>query len=301
MNPRLARAIEALRRGDPRARRLLPRRGGGRLCLALLSGCVAFFAVLSLALFLASGRLAASWQSELGQTATLQIVAPPDEVEAQARAALNVLRATPGVHAVRMVEFEEQRALLAPWLGSGAALDELPLPLLIDVEADRSLDRPGLEQRLALEAPAAVFDDHSAWRDPLVLTAERLRLFALGCLAVMALSLAAILAIAVQGAVAANAQAIETLRLIGARDGVIAHAFSRRFTLRALAGASAGAAAATLLLTLLPSSSEQGFFLVGIGLVGWHWMLPLAIPAGAGAVAWLTTALTTRRNLRRWS
>ena len=36
-------------------------------------------------------------------------------------------------------------------------------------------------------------------------------------------------------------------------------------------------------MALLPQGSEQGFFLVGIGLAGWHWLLPLAVPPAAGA------------------
>ena len=51
----------------------------------------------------------------------------------------------------------------------------------------------------------------------------------------------------------------------------------------------------------LPRASEEGFFLVGIGLVGWHWVLPFAIPPAAAAVAWAATWVATRRSLRRWS
>ena len=51
---------------------------------------------------------------------------------------------------------------------------------------------------------------------PLVATAERLRIFALGCLGLMALALAAVLGLAAHAAIAANGPAIETLRLVGA-------------------------------------------------------------------------------------
>ena len=51
----------------------------------------------------------------------------------------------------------------------------------------------------------------------------------------------------------------------------------------------------------LPRASEPGFFLVGVGLEGWHWLLPLAIPPAAGGIAWLAARATTRARLRRWS
>jgi cell division transport system permease protein len=263
---------------------------------------MAFFAALALALALAAGRLADTWSGELSRDATLQVFAPQDQVETQARAALNVLRTTPGILSVRVVTLDEQKALLEPWLGPGFAVETLPLPLMIEVTTDQErLNKESLALRLSAEAPGAVFDDHAAWRLPLVTTANRLRVFALGCLALTALALAAVVGLAAQAAVAANGQVIQTLRLIGARDSYISHAFTRRFTLRALAGATFGGAAAVAVIAALPTASEQGFFLVGLGLRGWHWALPLLVPLVAALVAWAVTRLATRASLRRWS
>ena len=55
-----------------------------------------------------------------------------------------------------------------------------------------------------------------------------------------------------------------------------------------------------VLLGYLPRASEPGFFLVGIGLAGWQWLLPLAVPLAAAAVAWAAAGAATRRGLRRW-
>ena len=165
--------------------------------------------MLALALALAAGRLAASWEGELADTATLQVIAPEDGIEEQARAALNVLRTTPGVRSVRMVDLAEQEKLLEPWLGPDIPVESLPLPLLIEVATDRDrLNPESLALRLEAEAPGAVFDDHAAWRQPLIATAERLRIFALGCLGLMALALAAVLGLAAHAAIAANGPAI---------------------------------------------------------------------------------------------
>lgn len=289
-------------KGDPGADRVIPRGARASVSVGFLAAVMAFFAVLALALALATGRLADSWSGELARDATLQVFAPQSEVEAQARAALNVLRTTPGIVSVRVVTLDEQKDLLEPWLGPGFAVESLPLPLMIEVTTDRvALNKESLALRLAAEAPGAVFDDHAAWRLPLVTTASRLRVFALGCLALTALALGAVVGLGAQAAVAANGQVIQTLRLIGARDSYIAHAFTRRFTLRALTGSVLGGLAAVGLLAALPQASEQGFFLVGIGLQGWHWALPALVPMIAALVAWTVTRLSTRANLRRWS
>ena len=289
-------------RGDPGADRVVPRGARAAVSVGFLAAVMAFFAVLALALALAAGRLAESWSGELSRDATLQVFAPQDQVEAQARAALNVLRTTPGILSVRVVTLDEQKALLEPWLGPGFAVETLPLPLMIEVTTDQTaLNKESLALRLSAEAPGAVFDDHAAWRLPLVATAERLRLFALGCLVLTALALAAVVGLAAQAAVAANGPVIQVLRLIGARDGYITHAFTRRFTLRALAGAVLGGAAGLALIAGLPAADEQGFFLVGIGLQGWHWALPALVPLIAALVAFAVTRLATRASLRRWS
>ncbi len=284
------------------ADRVVPRGMHAGLSVGFLSAVMAFLAVLALALSLAAGRLAHAWEGEIADTATLQVFAAEDAMESQARAALAVLRTTPGIRSVRMVDLAEQEKLLEPWLGPDIPMESLPLPLMIEVATDRAtLNVPSLEARLAAEAPGAVYDDHAAWRQPLVVTAERLRLFALACLGLMALALAVVLGLAATAATAANGAAIQTLRLVGARDGFIARAFTRRFTLGAAAGALAGTVAAVALLAFLPQASEQGFFLVGIGLTGWGWAAPVLVPIAAAAVAFAATRRATRRSLRRWS
>lgn len=284
------------------ADRVVPRGLHAGLSVGFLSAVMAFLAVLALALALASGRLAHSWEQELADVATLQILAGDDGMEEQARAALNVLRTTQGVRSVRVVEFAEQEALLEPWLGPDVPIGSLPLPLLIEVESDRDiLNVPSLRLRLEAEAPGAVYDDHAAWRRPLVVTAERLRIFALSCVALMTFALAVVLGLAATAATAANGGAIQTLRLVGARDDFIVRAFTRRFTLGAAAGALAGTAAAVGFLALLPQASEEGFFLVGIGLTGWGWTAPFLVPLAAAFVAWAATRRATRAGLLRWS
>ncbi len=291
----------ALRLGGG-ADRVLPRGTGAALSIGFVAATFAFFAAVVLALGLAAGRLASDWSSPAAAVATLHVIAPADAVEAQARAALAVLRTTPGVRSVRIVEVEEQRALLAPWFGTDVAIDALPLPLLIEVATDAAtLDREALGLRLAAEAPGAVYDDHAAWRTPLIVGAEGLRAFAFASLALMALALAAVLGLAAAAEITANAATIETLRLIGARDSFIIAALTRRVTLDVAAGAVIGAALGLLLVATLSPVGEAGFFLVGIGLTGWGWLAPVTVPPACAAIAWTAARLAAGANLRRWS
>lgn len=298
----MMRALGGWLQAHPDIDRLAPPEATSGAAVPLVAMILAFFAALLLALALAAGTLAASWQGSRADIATLQVFAGPDQIEEQARAALDVLKASPGVKGVRMIDLAEQERLLEPWLGPDIPLENLPLPVTIEITTDRAVfDATALADALKVEAPGAVLDDHAAWRQPLVAAAGRLGLAAGACLGLAAAALAATLALAGRGAVAAGATAVRALRLVGARDGLIARAFARRLALRAGLGALVGTVAGMALLAVLPEASEQGFFLVGIGLTGWQWLLPLLIPPAALGLSWLTASWAVRRGLRVWS
>ena len=252
-----------------------------------------FLAVFALALSLASGRLAERWSGALERTATVRLSAPEDQIDRQVDAVLALLATTPGIASARALTEDEQRALLEPWFGPDLPVDALPLPRLIEVVEDGTgYDGTGLRARLAAEAPGAVLDDHTRWREPMAQAASRLRLLGLLSIGLIGAAMAAMITLA------ANAQVIKVLRLVGARDAYIARAFVRRFTLRAATGAAIGAFAGLVGVFLLPSTNEAGGFLTGLGFQGLGWLWPFILPPIAGLVAFFATRAAAFRKLR---
>jgi cell division transport system permease protein len=285
--------------GDRSADRIVPPSGHTVWLTAFTAGAMTFLAVFALALSLASGRLADRWSAALSATATIRISAPPDQMAAQTRAVLDLLATTPGIAAPRALSAEEQRALLEPWFGPDLPVDSLSLPQLVEfAEADGGYDAQGLRLRLQAEAPGAVLDDHTRWRRPLAVAADRLRLLGWLSLALIGGAMAAMITLAASAALAANAQVIRVLRLVGAQDGFIAGAFVRRFTGRALAGAVVGMAAGMVGILLLPEADPAGGFLTGLGFQGWGWLWPLLLPPLAALVALLATRSAALSKLR---
>lgn len=286
-------------RGDAQADRVVPRSGqSARLTLAT-SAAMAFLAVFAMALSMASGRLADRWSDALAQSATIRISAPEAELEAQTWAVLAILEQTPGVQSARALTDDDQQALLAPWFGTELPLEDLPIPRLVEItETAAGFDADGLRQRLVAEAPGAVLDDHDRWRRPLADAAGRLRL--LGGLALVLIlgATAAMVTLAAQSALSANEQVIRVLRLVGARDSYIAHAFVRRFTVRALTGASLGTLAGLLAVMLLPSARDTAAILTGLSFSGTGWFWPLIIPILAATTAFIATRFAAFRTLR---
>lgn len=287
-----------LMRGDPRAGRVVPPSGFTARLTVFTAAAMAFLAVFALALSLSAGHLADRWSQALARTATVRISAPEGQMETQVRAVLEVLRTTPGVASARSMPEAEQRALLEPWFGPDLPVETLPLPRMVELtETEAGLDAQALRLRLAGEAPGAVLDDHTRWRRPLVRAAERLRMLGWLSIGLIGAAMAAMITLAANSALAANAQVIEVLRLVGARDVFIARAFVRRFTRRALEGAGIGTVAGMVAVALLPGDGADGF-LTGLGFRGAGWLWPLALPPLAAIVAFWATRFAALRVLK---
>nr|WP_274705596.1 FtsX-like permease family protein [Salipiger pentaromativorans] len=290
--------VRALGRGDTAADRVVPPTGFTARLTLFVAAAMAFLAVFALALSLAAGRLATSWGNELARASTVRISAPDGQRAAQTAAALRLLQQTPGIASARALSEAEQQALLEPWFGPDLPVASLPVPQLIEViETPGGYDPTGLRLRLQAEVPGAVLDDHARWRKPLVAAAARLKMLGWVSALLIAAAVGAMVTLAANAALAANAQVIAVLRLVGATDNYIARAFVRRFTLRALTGAAAGTVLGVVAVFLMPSGGETAGFLTGLGFRGWHWLIPLLVPPLAAAVAFVATAVAARRVL----
>jgi cell division transport system permease protein len=282
-----------------RALQVVPPSGPTAWLTTFTSGAMTFLCVFALALSLASGRLADRWEETLARTATIRLSAPADQVQIQTDAILAVLATTPGIASYRLIDEAETRALLEPWFGPGLPVEALPIPRLFElVEAAEPYDSEGLRQRLIVEAPGALLDDHTRWRRPLIEAAERIRLLGVLSIVLIGAAMAAMITLAARAALATNAEVIRVLRLVGAKDTYIARAFVRRFTLRALAGAAVGTAAGIIGVAALPAADAAGGFLTGLGFTGTGWLWPLALPPLAALVAFAATRRAAFKRLR---
>jgi cell division transport system permease protein len=292
-------ALTDLFRGDQQADRVVPPSGHTAWLTSFTAATMTFLAVFALALSLASGRLADRWGDALARSATIRISAPAGQMDAQTQVVLDVLAKTPGIASARAMTDAEQRALLEPWFGPDLPLDALPIPRLIEVtENSDGYDGEGLRQRLTAEAPGAVLDDHTRWRRPLAVAAGRLRLLGMTSILLIGATMAAMITLAANAALAANSQVIRVLRLVGARDSYIARAFVRRFTLRTLTGSLLGAVLGMIGVAFLPSADVAGGFLTGLSFQGAGWLLPFFLPPLAAIVAFFATRFAAFRKLK---
>lgn len=285
--------------GDAQAERMVPPTGYTVRLTIFAAAAMAFLATFALAFSMASGRLADKWTSELSRSSTIRISSSAEQALAQRDAVLTVLQSTPGVDSFRVLEVEEQQQLLSPWFGETLDLEFLPIPTLIEiVESSSGFDAQNLQFRLAAEAPGAVFDTHRRWRQPLVNAANRLKVMGWLALGLILATLAVIVTLAAQSALAANQQVISVMRLIGARDNYIAQAFVRRFTIRGFIGAIIGVVLGLLALILMPAAEGPAGYLTGLAPEGLGWARPIWIPFATALISFFATRRAARSLLR---
>jgi cell division transport system permease protein len=230
----------------------------GRALLAVIA-IMTFLAALTLGAVVLVRTAAGDWQSAVSREITIQ-VRPTEQrdIEADVQRAVTLASGTPGVAGVRPYSKEESGRLLEPWLGSGLALDELPVPRLIVVRIapGDTPDLAPLRKQLAEQIPGSSLDDHRGW-------VERMRAMARSAvavgLAILGLVLAAtILSVmfATRGAMSTNHTIVEVLHVVGAKKGFIAGEFQRQFLMVGLKGGAIGGVTAMVLFALFGLMSD---------------------------------------------
>ncbi|WP_373487916.1 cell division protein FtsX [Blastomonas sp.] len=263
-----------------------------------------FLTILAAAAGLALGAASDKVNADLAGRATVQIVtADADARRQQSDAAELVLRADPAVTAITPVADAELRDLLAPWLGSGAANRDIPLPVLIDVDFRGRADTATLARlrgALAQTAPDARIDPHGQWLRPVFDLLAMLRWLALALVVMLLLASTAAVVLSARSSFESHADTIDVLHLLGSTNQQIARLFQRRIALDAAMGAAMGTLAAVAVLLLLGRAAAQlDSGLVAAGTLAWQdWALLALVPIGGIALAVLTARVTVLRALR---
>lgn len=286
---------------------IVPKRSIAGRALVAVVAIMTFLASLTTGAVMLVRASASEWQSEVAREVTIQVrPVQGRDLDAEVSRAAEIARAYPGIADVRPFSKDESARLIEPWLGSGLALDDLPVPRMIVVKlADDGVDLAPLRKALSDRVNGATLDDHRGW-------VERMRTMAqttiVGGIMVLLLMLAAtVLSVvfATRGAMATNRPIVEVLHFIGAKSGFIAKQFQRHFLVLGLEGGMIGGGTAMLLfgiaglvanLSVGTASGDQVAALFGtfsLSLGGY-----IAILAQIVLVA-VVTAAASRRTVNR--
>jgi cell division transport system permease protein len=276
--------------------------------LPWITGFMVFLAALALAAAMAVSNASSDWRRGLTGTLTVQVLpiaaeTDPRALDARVAAAVALVRNAPGVARAEALPPDRMAAMLAPWLGDGAVIADLPLPRLIDVElaGGAPFDSAALARRLAESVPGTSVDDHGVWLRRFAAFARAIEVTAAIVVALISTAAIAVVVFATRSGLVVHRDAIEILHLIGARDGFIA----RQFQLHAMAlGFKGGVlglvlAGATLALLFHFAQRIDAALLPALGLGAVQWTALALLPVAAAAIGMATARRTVMRALRR--
>jgi cell division transport system permease protein len=238
----------------------------GRALVSVIA-IMTFLAALAAGAALLVADASLDWRKDVAREASVQLrPLPGRDIEADVRRAAEILRATEGVREAQVYSREESEALLAPWLGQGLDLSELPTPRMIVVKLDagRRVDLDDLRHVLERELPSAALDDHRLWVQRLGAMASTAVAVAVLIFVLIVVAMALAVASATRAAMVGNREIVEVLHIVGASDRFIAREFQRRFLTLGLRGGLLGGGCAIL-------------FFIGVGILTRNWR---ATPGG---------------------
>jgi cell division transport system permease protein len=282
-------------------------RGEASRFLPWITGLMVYLAALALAGALALDGVAERWHVGLAGSLTVQLEAPADGKPANRLArrdrTVALLRAEPAVAQAEALDDAAVRRLLAPWLGTIAVGDDLPLPDLIAVtlRPGADLDAAALGRRLSAALPGVSVDDHKQWLADLLRLIEAVRLVAAIVLALVVLAAIATVVFVTRTGLDVHRRVIDIVHLIGATDAYIAGQFQAHALALGLLGGLGGLALAGLTLVLLAAllSDVGDSLLPPLSLAPGQWVLLAALPLLAALLAMVTARWTVLRRLRR--
>ncbi|WP_296706291.1 ABC transporter permease [Rhodoblastus sp.] len=278
--------------------------------LAIVIAIMTFLAALTAGFAFVLADASREWRGAVGVEMTIQVTPrAARDIDADSAKAASIAAGFPGVAEARAFTRQESEELLAPWLGAGLDLSQLPTPRMIVVRRDpqKKLDEIGLRAALDAAVPNASLDDHGAWMQRLDTMAQVVVGAAVAIFVLVMIAMALAVGFATRGAMAGNREIIEALHFVGAADSFIARQFQFHFLRLGLRGGAAGGGAALLLFLLLgflsrqwttSAGGEQAEALFGSFSLGWGGIVAIAaISVTVALIAGLMSRIIVFRAL----
>ncbi len=234
-----------------------------RLFLPWISMLMIFIASLTLAGGLTAYQALSHWNKNVSGSITVQIPVVNEKGEARTEnvasdieQALTILRTSSGILGAKVVEEEQMRRLMTPWLGDKADLNALPLPKVIDVTVDAN-NPPNTEELktdLAEAVPYAVLDTHRLWLDGLITMANGFMKLTVFILLLLIVTTAFTVTYSAKTSLSVHKKVIRLVHMMGANDWYIAWQYAARIFKLTLIGGIAG------LVVSLPVILGVGYF-----------------------------------------
>ena len=236
--------------------------------LVLLVALMTFLAVMALSGAFALSGMTKRWSSGLENKLTIEIPAEKSNGELRSKAQIEdftakvvkTLEKNENIDSFNVLDEEDIRDLISPWLGEDMILDEIPLPGLISAQLHASTPEVlgGLEKDMALINDNIRIDTHETWLMSLLRMTGALKLSASAITLIIGLTTIVAVAGGVRARMAIHREDVELLHLMGASDEYITKQFQRHALILAGKGAAIGTVLSLITLFIIGQMTGGG-------------------------------------------
>ncbi len=236
----------------PEEQSLLPSNHAEERPLFVILAVMAFLSALTLLTVLTGFQINQAWQSQLEQTATLEIY--PENAHSISELnekVLSLMKHAAPAAKLTIVTKEESETLLKPWLGSIDLPDDLPLPLLYRVTHNGdAINSEDVNAALAQSGIDGRIDTHKRWNGRIQTGWFWLRTGMVGVLGLILGATIIITHFATRSVLHIRKPIMDVLSHVGAKDSFVIRLFAERFFWIGLKASIVGILLAVLLSCL---------------------------------------------------
>jgi len=275
-----------------------------RLLPAMIACLVGFAGLLLVMAMSLTNTLSAQSRNAVG---VLQVEVPRARADDKTTmdAVLAEIKRTPGVESVETLSGTEIQALLKPWLGDDFDLEDLPVPVILDVKtrvSGRSSTVNATALRTALNKLDAGIrvEDRGPWVTHIVKAASLVQALVLVVACLLIACVLGMIVLVAKTNLRLHFKTVSLLHMFGATDDYILRQFQWNSTWLAARGALAGVLFASVVVAavVILSVQWQSPALPLLTITPMHGILLVLLPVVTSGIAFVATRLTVQSMLK---
>ncbi len=287
----------------------LPLKQSSPFFLTWITMLMTFVAALTLFASVSLNNIIDHWNSVVSGSLTIQQptydltgINREEEALAELEQITELLKQQPFVVDFHILNDTEMDKLMSPWLGELSAINELPIPKLIDVTLDKSIpfSLEMFKTELNAIAPYAQVDSHRIWLSHLIDIAGGIQKTIFIILSLLILTTAFTVIYTTRSGLLVQSDTLNLLQMMGAKDISIAWGVAARALNKSFLGGCIGFALSlpiVLIVTTLVDGQSDALFSYG-ALSGIQWGGICTLPVIVAFLAFMTALLTALKKLR---
>lgn len=270
--------------------------------LPLMVAClIGFSALLLMVAFSLSGNIKEQARDVFG---TLQIELKTGTSQKTLDEVILLLKRTSGVQEVVIVSKAQMESLLKPWLGDNLALDDLALPVMIDVKTKVDGDKTTVDM-LALGAAlekiskGAILEDRGPWVSHMARAMKYIQGVVLFIAGALMVCMVAMIVLVSRTSLKLHFKTVSLLHMFGATDRYIIRQFQLNNAWLAGRGALLGVIFTALVtgFAVIASNQWESPILPALTLTTSHIASLILLPIFTALVAFFATRMTVQSML----